>query len=229
MNWNDFKVDTYEQEIPLKIPGYFTLYEMLNQFLTTMLLPKEASPHLLIIGAGGGQEIITLGKQNDMLRFTGIDPSDSMLQLAQKRIEREKLQNKISLIKGTVHSILETEVFDAATCMLVLHFIPELTQKKEVLREINKHLKPGAPFFLSLINAVPNTNTFITQMNAWRHHMLQNNIPIEDWNRFETSFGTQIHPISEKDLISTMEECGFIHITRFFTGFLTDGYVAVKQ
>ncbi|OFD73602.1 hypothetical protein BWGOE8_37860 [Bacillus mycoides] len=40
MNWNDTTVSSYEQRIPLKIPGYYTLYEMMNYFLFTTL-PKE--------------------------------------------------------------------------------------------------------------------------------------------------------------------------------------------
>lgn len=42
------------------------------------------NPNLLVIGAGGGQEILSIGKQNNNLSFTGVDPSESMLQLAKK-------------------------------------------------------------------------------------------------------------------------------------------------
>lgn len=55
--------------------------------------------------------------------------------------------------------------------------------------------------------------------------MMQNQIPLEDWNRFENSFGTKIFPISETNLLTIMEECGFTPITRF----LIDGYVSFKQ
>ncbi|HDR7668116.1 Uncharacterized protein BCZB5J_04556 [Bacillus cereus] len=229
MSWNDRTVHTYERTIPLKIPGYFTLYEMVNHFLLTTLPKENMNPNLLVIGAGGGQEILSIGKQNSNLSFTGVDPSESMLQLAKKRIENESVQNHIDFVHGTIHSLLTNPLFDAATCMLVLHFIPTIEEKQELLNEISNRLKSGAPFFLSTINGVPHTSMFSAQLNAWRNHMMQNQIPLEDWNRFENSFETEIFPISETNLLTIMEECGFTQITRFFTSFLIDGYVAFKQ
>ncbi|KFN04093.1 ubiE/COQ5 methyltransferase family protein [Bacillus clarus] len=216
MSWNDSTVNTYERTIPLKIPGYFTLYETLNHFLFPMLPLETSAPRILVIGAGGGQEIISMGKQNHTLEFTGIDPSKLMLQLAKKRIEKEELQNHIHFIHGTVRSLLPNSLFDATTCMLVLHFIPNITQKKEFLKEISRHLKPGAPFFLSTINGVRHTNIFSVQLNAWRHHMLQNQIPSEDWDRFENSFGTEMFPISETDLLAIMGGMWFYSNHSFF-------------
>ena len=49
--------------------------------------------------------------------------------------------------------------------------------------------------------------------------MMQNQIPLEDWDRFENSFETEIFPISEANLLTIMEECGFTQMTRFFTSF----------
>ncbi|MGZ9770508.1 class I SAM-dependent methyltransferase [Bacillus toyonensis] len=229
MSWNDCTVHTYERTIPLKIPGYFTLYDMMNHFLLTTFPKENMNPNLLVIGAGGGQEILSIGKQNSNLSFTGADPSESMLQLAKKRIENESIQNQIHFVHGTVHSLLTNPLFDAATCMLVLHFIPTLKEKQELLNEISSRLKPGAPFFLSSINSIPHTSMFSAQLNAWRNHMMQNQIPLKDWDRFENSFETEIFPISETNLLTIMEECGFTQITRFFTSFLIDGYVAFKQ
>ncbi|PDY40597.1 SAM-dependent methyltransferase [Bacillus wiedmannii] len=229
MSWNDRTVHTYERTIPLKIPGYFTLYEMVNHFLLTTLPKENMNPNLLVIGAGGGQEILSIGKQNSNLSFTGVDPSESMLQLAKKRIENESVQNHIDFVHGTIHSLLTNPLFDAATCMLVLHFIPTIKEKQELLNEISNRLKSGAPFFLSTINGVPHTSMFSAQLNAWRNHMMQNQIPLDDWDRFENSFETEIFPISETNLLTIMEECGFTQITRFFTSFLIDGYVAFKQ
>ncbi|HDX9627157.1 TPA: class I SAM-dependent methyltransferase [Bacillus cereus] len=229
MSWNDCTVHTYERTIPLKIPGYFTLYDMMNHFLLTTFPKENMNPNLLVIGAGGGQEILSISKQNSNLSFTGVDPSESMLQLAKKRIKNEGIQNHVHLVHGTIHTLLPNQLFDAATCMLVLHFVPTIKEKKELINEISSYLKPGAPFFLSSINGIPHTSMFSAQLHAWRNHMIQNQIPLKDWDRFENSFETEIFPISENNLLTIMEECGFTQITRFFTSFLIDGYVACKR
>lgn len=66
---------------------------------------------------------------------------------------------------------------------------------------------------------------FSAQLNAWLNYMMQNQIPLEDWNRFENSFETEIFPISETNLLTIMEECEFTP----FISFLIDGYFAFKQ
>lgn len=97
MSWNDCTVHTYERTIPLKIPGYFTLYEMMNHFLFTTLPKENMNPKLLIIGAGSGQEILSIGKQNSNFYFTGVDPSESMLQLAKKELKTQAYKIKFNL------------------------------------------------------------------------------------------------------------------------------------
>ena len=113
--------------------------------------------------------------------------------------------------------------------MLVLHFIPTIKEKKELLNEISSRLKPGAPFFLSTINGVPHTSMFSAQLNAWRNHMMQNQIPLEDWNRFENSFETEIFPISETESTSYHGGMWLYSHPSLFHSFLIDGYVAFKQ
>lgn len=228
-NWNDATVHEYEQMIPIKIPGYYTLYNMIGNFLSSMLAGKLKSPHILIAGAGGGQEILTLGKKDATLQFTGIDPSQSMLQLAKQRIRNNDIQNEVTLINGTVHELQDDERFNAATCILVLHFIRNTSEKRDLIMQIQQRLKPGAPFFICAINGNPNSNSFSVQMKAWRNHMRQNHVPKEDWERFESSFGTDIHPITEKEMITLLQDCGFTIITRFFTSFLIDGFWAIKR
>lgn len=96
MNWNDTTVSSYEQRIPLKIPSYYTLYDMINHFLFTTLPKEHINPNLLVIGAGGGQEILSIGKQNSNLSFTGVDPSESMLQLAKKELKTKAYRTKFT-------------------------------------------------------------------------------------------------------------------------------------
>ncbi len=60
---------------------------------------------------------------------------------------------------------------------------------------------------------------FSAQLNAWQNYMIQNQIPLEDWDRFENSFETDIFPISENNLLAIMEECGFTQINRFSLAF----------
>jgi tRNA (cmo5U34)-methyltransferase len=226
-NWNDKKIDTYEQSIAKKIPSYHLLFELLSTVYSVMI-PESKQKEILVVGAGGGQDIVTLATKDGTLRFTGVDPSVEMLKLAESRFQKEQIKNAIELIHGTIEDLSSNKYFDAATCMLVLHFLKEKEDKKALLKCIYQQLKPGTPLFLSVIHSLDNKENTAIFMQAWKNHMLQQGIPVEEWNQFERAIGTEFHLITEDELILLMAECGFIQIVRFFNSLLVSGYVAIK-
>ncbi|GGE60424.1 class I SAM-dependent methyltransferase [Priestia taiwanensis] len=224
-NWNDKTVHTYEQEIGKKIPGYHVLFDLLGNMYSTI---KKQSPELLIIGAGGGQDIITLSKKDREIRFTGVDPSLDMLRLAEFRLQQEQIENEIELIHGTIAALSPAKQFDGAICMLVLHFIQSIDNKKELLQRIYGQLKPGSTFFLSTIYRLEDTAEMAIFMQGWKDYMLQHGISLEQWNRFEKAIGTEFHLITEQELLELFETCGFKEVRSFFSNLLVKGYMMKK-
>lgn len=229
MNWDSPDVNRYEETISLKIPGYVLLYEMMDRLLTAQLRNGDGSAELLIVGAGGGQEIVTLGSKHEKWIFTGIDPSERMLEIAKARVKHAALENRVSLIKGTIDQLPQDNRYDGAACMLVLHFVKGLPQKLELLRRIAERLKPGSPFFLASINGEPQTTEFSLQMQAWRSHMLDNGITQEEWERFAASIGRESDPIPAEAVKGLLEEAGFACVTRYFGSYLIEGYFAIRS
>jgi tRNA (cmo5U34)-methyltransferase len=226
-SWNDKTAHSYEKAIAKKIPGYHILFDLVGNLYSTMDSVSKF-PELLVIGAGGGQDIITLGKKDKNIRFTGIDPLLEMLNLAQFRFQKEQLENEIELVHGTIDSLSNNKQFDVAVCMLVLHFVKGRENKKELLQRIYQHLKPGATLFLSTIYTLEDKKSVSVLIQAWKNHMLQNDISIEEWNRFEAAIGTEFDFITESMLLQLLEECGFKEITSFFSSLLVKGYVVKK-
>lgn len=69
----------YVQDAPRKVPGYADLHRM------AMLLLAERTPpaaEILVYGAGGGLELKAFANAQPGWRFTGVDPSAEMLELA---------------------------------------------------------------------------------------------------------------------------------------------------
>lgn len=252
MSWNDPNVRKYPDTIALKIPGYAHLYEMTDRLITAQLeaqaRTQAADPNVLIIGAGGGQELITLGGQHETWSFTAVDPSERMLDLARQRVAQAGIRSKISFVTGTLgelHGELlqeqpieqsgkQTEEvhaelnYDAATCLLVLHFLHSMESKRALLQQISARLKPGAPFCLASINGNPQESGFSIQMQAWKSHMLNQGIPLEDWERFAASIGRESDPVSNTAIQGMLVDAGFTHITRYFGAFLVNAWFAVK-
>ncbi|AJS60447.1 class I SAM-dependent methyltransferase [Paenibacillus sp. IHBB 10380] len=227
-NWDHPDVNKYEETIALKIPGYHLLYDMLDHLLTAQW-GEQLSAHMLVVGAGGGQEIVTLGGKHKSWKFTGVDPSERMLDIASRRIEFAGLKDQVSLIHGELHELALDKLYDAGTCLLVHHFIEGLEQKKQLLQDIANRLHDGAPLFIAAINGDVTKESWSLQMNAWRSHMLDNGIPTEEWERFESSIGVASHPIPAVELEALLRDAGFSNVTRYFGSYLIDGWFAIKN
>jgi len=158
----------YAERVRRVIPGYDALHDLLR------LMIDENTPsdgHILVAGCGTGEEIIRLGMHGPRLRFMGVDPSGDMLSIARERIDRTDIKDRTTLVEGRVRDLDEDLRFDAATLMLVLHFIPcgpGPDGKVAFLTEIAKRLKSGAPLFIADGLSEPGDPSFEATMAIWR-------------------------------------------------------------
>jgi tRNA (cmo5U34)-methyltransferase len=225
MNWEDTGVYKYEKTIPLKIPGYELLYELTDRLLDSVIGEQA---ELLVVGAGGGKEIAKLGGRHAGWSFHGIDPSARMLEIAEQRVKLASLDERVTLQKGTVELLPQDCRVDAATCLLVLHFVQGRSSKLDLLQQISARLKPGAPVFLACITGELGTHGCTVQLQAWKKSMLAGGIPLEEWEQFHTSLGKESDPAPESDIEALLAEAGFIQATRYFGAFLIHGWMAFK-
>lgn len=130
-------IANYTTDTPRKVPGLADLHRM-----ATLLLDEEAprAAHVLVVGAGGGLELGSLAAARPEWRFTGVDPSPAMLDLAREAVA--PFADRVQLVNGIVDHA-PVGPFDGATCFLVLHFL-ERTDRLRTLREIRGRLRPGA-------------------------------------------------------------------------------------
>ncbi|OBY77068.1 SAM-dependent methyltransferase [Paenibacillus sp. KS1] len=227
LDWDNPAVYQYEQTIPLKIPGYASLYEITNRLLSAQGKVGESSD-ILIVGAGGGQECVTLGAEHEDRTFTGIDLSERMLEIAARRVEAAGLKQRVTLIQGTIENLPPGRLYDAATCMLVLHFIQGLSAKLQLLHGIAERLKPGAPLFLSSINGEPGTTAFDLQMRTWVRHMQDNGVSREETAKFAESIGTTYDPIPAIQVQELLKGAGFEQVSSYFGVYLIDAWVSIQ-
>jgi len=131
---------TYADRPRKIIPGFDGLHRIMAQLLL------EASPErTLVVGGGGGLELKTLINALPEGRFCAIDPSAEMIAQGRAYLGDPAC---VDWVEGYIFDAPEGP-FDAATCLLTLHFVPDDGVKLETLKAIRARLKPNAPFVIA--------------------------------------------------------------------------------
>ncbi len=225
INFNGEWSNEYDDVAHKIIPAYHSIYE-LTQHLLKDILDKEA--RIIVAGAGTGKEIIDCSQNNPHWSFTGFDPAKPMLSIARKKVAAASLENKISLVLGLIDDVAEKD-FDAATSILVMHFLPDDGAKLNFLKGIYDRLKPGSPIVLVDLEGEIGSDEFNTLNAAWKNHQLFSR---GENDRVEEEFAMrkkEVHFIPQERIESLFKEVGFIKIHKFFKAYLFGGYVAVKR
>lgn len=139
----------YQTQSRIALAGYDACHELSACMLAAALGPARAA-ELLVVGAGGGaSEIVTAAALEPSWRFTAVDPSQPMLDLATARLAEHGLVARTRIHRGYVEDLSAAERFDGATLFGVLHHLPGNDAKHGILEAIAARLRPGAPLILA--------------------------------------------------------------------------------
>ncbi len=216
---------TYDRKIRASLPGYEALHAMVGDFLRPAL-PEQA--RLLVVGAGTGMELLTLGAAHPGWRFTATDLSSDMLAIGRANVEAAGLADRVAFHLGPVHELREGEGYDAATSILISHFIKPREERLRFFRAVASRLRPGAPLVTAEIVGDKEDASYAHFLEVWKGHYAAAGIPAgeveEDFARTDAT----VSFIPEAVLAALLAESGFTDVRRFFQAFLFGGWVARK-
>ncbi|TQR18974.1 class I SAM-dependent methyltransferase [Psychrobacillus vulpis] len=216
----------YDRGIRRSLPTYDAMFRMIQAFLRANV--SEVAD-VLIVGAGGGTELTTFGTRNQNWTFTGVDPSETMLSVAQEKCLEAGISERVFLHEGTIDTLPNENLYDAATCILVLHFIETYVGKLEVLKNIHGRLKPGAPFVMVSKYGDPNSDEFQERLNLWKNYWLDTTkLTSEEVNEMEESI-LSLSFLPEETIVQLLQEAGFVRIAKFFSTTLFGGWICHKE
>jgi tRNA (cmo5U34)-methyltransferase len=208
------------------IPGVEALYRSARAILDASL-PSHS--HVLIAGAGAGREIEALGASPRGYRLTGFDPSADMLALASTYAGA--LAERVRLIRGVVDDVDDSSLFDAATSILVMHFLPDTGEKARYLTGIRRRLKAGAPYLHADV-CLDDEETFRRMVPAVRAQGVLAGLPEAVGDGAAAHIGRMAFGdgaatvISEARTRELFQAAGFRVIGPFFRGFWYVGWWA---
>jgi ubiquinone/menaquinone biosynthesis C-methylase UbiE len=115
-----------------------------NQLFVDMLIRDFPAPlrRAVDIGCGPGDVVIRLARAEPDLHITAIDGSAPMIALARRAVRAAGLENRITLLQGSVPGVvLEDRGYDAVLSKDLLHHLPD---PSVLWSEITRLGRPGA-------------------------------------------------------------------------------------
>jgi tRNA (cmo5U34)-methyltransferase len=224
-HFDEERARRYDRTARQTLPGYEELHNMASSLLHVEL-GEEAQ--VLVVGAGTGMELLTLAEHHPKWRLTGVDPSPEMLALALERIQERGWTDRVQLHVGHVHELPQAAVYDAATCLLVIHHLAA-EEQHGLLRGVAQRLKRRAPFVLAEMVGDVASPQFQRFLNAWKFRQSAMGASVEEAaQRGETITSVMSFP-SEDSLRTLLSQVGFADLERFFTAYFYGGWVTRLQ
>ncbi|MGB2992726.1 MAG: class I SAM-dependent methyltransferase [Paenisporosarcina sp.] len=213
----------YDKGIRRALPTYDAMFRIVQSFLRAHV--KDAA-NILVVGAGGGNEIVTFGKANPTWTFVGVDPSEAMLEVALQKAKNEGIEERVTIQTGTIEQVDLTGVFNGATCLLVLHFVETVEEKLSLLKTVNESLEPGSPFVLVTMYGDQSEPEFDVRMNLWKSIWLDlTDLTKDEVEGMEESV-RELSFSSSTEIEELLEQAGFERVTQFFSTTLFGGWIA---
>ncbi|MFN6338242.1 MAG: class I SAM-dependent methyltransferase [Cyanobacteriota bacterium] len=149
----------YDQVVESLIPGYTSLARLSVSLLATSPLAIRNGASVLVAGCGSGAELLAAKTLRPDWTLTALDPSGSMLAIAQRKLQvlTESRESSVEgaipsppihWLQGTVEDLPETLLFDGAMAVLVLQGLPDNGAKLRFLSSLSRGLRPGAQVVL---------------------------------------------------------------------------------
>ncbi len=209
-------------ETPMQlVPGFHALQTM------TRLLLAERAPNdarVLVLGAGGGLELKVFAENHPAWTFCGVDPSAEMLALAKRTLG--PLASRVDFHEGYIDTA-PTGLFDAATCLLTFHFLPE-AERRRTLSEIHRRLKPGTPFVVAHFSFPQADAEKTTWLSRYAAFATASGVPAENLKNATAAIREQLSILSPTGDETLLREAGFTDISLFYTAFTFRGWVCYK-
>jgi tRNA (cmo5U34)-methyltransferase len=204
-----------------QVPGFFGLLQMAGILLAERT-PDDAS--VLVLGAGGGLELKAFAEAQPAWRFCGVDPSAEMLGLAGRTLG--PLASRVDLHEGYIDNAPEGP-FDAATCILTMHFIPE-QERRRTLAEVYRRLKPGAPFVVAHHSFPQHGGEKAKWLSRYAAFAVASGVLTANAENAISAIGERLPLLSPEQDEALLRDAGFTDVALFYAGFTFRGWVAYR-
>ncbi|AGK50984.1 MULTISPECIES: class I SAM-dependent methyltransferase [Burkholderia] len=218
----------YAEQSRIALAGYDACHDLAACMLASSVASEAGAAQILVAGAGGtAREIVALAGLEPGWRFTAIDPSQPMLDLARANVAAAALDARVHLHHGYVDDLPAHARFDGATLIGVLHHLPGDDAKAALLGSIARRLKPGAPLVVACNHRryAEHPRLLGAWAQRWRMHGAP---PDEVAQKLATILRGADPPASEDAVHALLDAAGFREPVRFFASLFWGAWIATR-
>ena len=211
-------VARYSEGPPRFVPGYYGMQSMVT------LLIAERAPHdarVLVLGAGGGLELKAFAQAHQGWSFDGVDPSAEMLKLAEQTLGPHAPCARLH--QGYI-DIAPDGPFDAATCLLTLHFLA-MEERRRTAIEVRRRLKAGAPFVVAHLS-FPQREDGARWLARHAAFLAATGVEPDQVASACAAIDKHLPILTPEQDEAILREAGFTNVSLFYVGFVFRGWVA---
>ena len=183
--------------------------DALDLLIRMVLSDLPADAHILCIGVGTGKELIDLAQAFPQWRFTAVEPAAPMLDICRQRAEECGIASRCTFHEGYLDSLPESGSFDAATCILVSHFILQREERRNLFRQIAARLRPGGYLVNADIASDMSSSAHKSLFEVWMQTLKYSEMPAEQVEKFRVSFGQDVAVLKPQEVESIIVSSGF--------------------
>ena len=212
-------VERYQAGTPLFMPGFFDVHRM-----AAVLLAERVSgaARILVLGAGGGLEIRSIGEFKPDWIFEGVDPAPEMLKLADRTLAA--MRSRVDLVEGYTDDASEGP-FDGAVCLLTLHFL-DVEERARTVREVCRRLKPGAPFVVAHSSFPQESDVRAKWLDRYEAFAVMSGAEPAMARQARQGVERAVPLLAPDQDADILAQAGFEDVTLFYRAFTWSGWVA---
>jgi tRNA (cmo5U34)-methyltransferase len=185
------------------------LRDAIHLLIRIILLDLPTDAHILCIGVGTGSELIDLAQTFPEWRFTAVEPAAPMLAVCRQRAEEKGIASRCTFHEGFLDSLPSTDPFDAATSLLVSHFLLRPEDQQAFFAQIAFLLKLDGYLINSAIASDRSTDTYQSLLGVWLRMQAYTGASPESLARLAEAYERDVAVLPPAQIESLLASSGF--------------------
>jgi tRNA (cmo5U34)-methyltransferase len=144
-----------------------------------------------------------------------------MLARCRQRVEAAGLADRCVFHEGTMDTLEPAAPFDAATAILVSHFLVDTTARRQFFVDIARRLRPGGLLVACDLATELGSPTFDSLYEVWEGTLTRVGFPVS-----RESFGTAVGMLSPRSVEQLIASGGFDAPVAFFQALFMHAWYA---